>query len=131
MAREFVCLFEQNSYRNELYVFYLQWTGNEKALKLLNEAITRSEFDELKEGHISASMDLNTKLTESVVDLHCKVNGPTGWHRMFTKCTGTFECPFSQKEIDSLDGYDIAWMYNEKFYSNIIKEYFSDYSCKY
>lgn len=121
---EFVPFIEKNTKENETFVFYLQWTGNEEQLTLLNKAIEKACYDDIYGDCSIVTMDINTKIPESAVDIHTRIQSLNGYHKMFTKCIGKFHCP---DDIDSTDEYEMATLLDETFYSCKIKKMFSGY----
>jgi hypothetical protein len=101
---EFVLFSEKNHKENELFIFYLQWTGNEDELTKLNNLVSKAEY---QDGDWSEYyMDLTVKLPESHVDLHCKLSDMNSYHRLFKKVIGKFTYPFPASFIPILDEYD-------------------------
>lgn len=123
---EFVAFFEKNHKENEVFMFYLQWTGNETELTKLETFVSKANYEYMYGGHFSqVSMDLSVKLPESVVDMHCKVKCPMNdYYRMFTKCKGKFYCPFDSED-EELDEFELAKRMDETFYSTRIRNMFS------
>lgn len=75
--------------KDTMRIFYIQWNGNEDALTMMHEFI-RDDFQ-------TASLKLNTKIPESVVNIHCDINGG-----IFKKCIGSFKL---DNDIEDLE-YD-------------------------
>lgn len=91
---EFVVFYEQNykcSYKN-LYIFYLQWTGNEKPLKALNKILSQANYEEMSGDYSYVHMDLSVKIPESAVDYHCMLRSDClgAGRELFNKLTGKF-----------------------------------------
>ena len=125
--REFVVFFEYNSKEEETFIYYLQWTGNEDALTLLEKATEKanSTQDSYK---IIYSLDTSVKLPEHVVDIHCRVINPNNsYHKMFTKCTGSFEPSVTQKVLDELHEHQLGEYLDEFYCGCRIEKQFSDY----
>jgi hypothetical protein len=123
---EFVPFIEKNTKENETFVFYLQWTGNEEQLTLLDEAIRKSCCHFMDGDYSLVTMDINVKIPESAVDIHTKLKHFNAFHNLFTKCTGTFSCPITREIIDSKDEYEIASYLDEIFYTCKIMKMFSN-----
>jgi hypothetical protein len=124
---QFITILEKNRKENEVFFYYCQWTGNEMTLSLLKKAIERANYEYMDGDYISLEIDA-TLLPESLVDIHKNLfRGSNNYHRMFTKCTGTFTCPLSEKEIESLDEYQIVELINDVFYGCRIPTMFSNY----
>jgi hypothetical protein len=120
---EFVIFYEKNYKANEIFIFYLQWTGNEEELTNLQKFTTKALYDDMYGDYSSVYIDLSTKIPESAVDIHCKLRDMNGHHRLFTKCTGKFRCPFDEED-EKRDEYEMATLMDETFYSCHIKDYF-------
>ena len=95
---QFVMCEEHNHKENETFLFYMQWTGNEDAITLLHQAITKSDVSEMYGDYSSFRMDL-TKITEDAVDQLCKLKSSNGYHAMHTKCTGAFTSPITEEDM--------------------------------
>lgn len=120
---EFVVFYEKNRKENEVFVFYLQWTGNEAEITKLNAIMSKALYDDMYGDYSQVHLDLNVKLPESHVDSHCKLSDMNGYHRMFTKCVGKFTCPFTADD-EALDEYETAKCLDETFYSCRIRTMF-------
>jgi hypothetical protein len=126
-ALEFIPFIEQNMKENETFIFYLQWTGNEEQLMLLNKGIEHACYDDIYGDCSIVTMDINTKIPESAVDIHKRIQSLNGYHKMFTKCIGTFTCPYNEETIESLDEFQMATLLDQTFYSCKIETMFSGY----
>ena len=122
---EFVTFTEHNHKENETFVFYLQWTGNEAALTLLQRAVDMSDISIMDGDYSSFTMN-NEKIPESIVNQQCKLTTSNNFHRMYTKCTGTFACPLVDDYEDELKE-NTASLLDEMFYTCHIEKLFSDY----
>lgn len=121
---EFITIMEKNTKENEIFFFYCQWTGNESALTLLEKTIEKAEYDYMMGDYISLEID-TTRLPESIVDSHKNLfRQSNGYHRLFTKCTGTFICPISESDLEIKNTYEIAELINDVFYSCRIPKMF-------
>jgi hypothetical protein len=124
MSREFVVFVEKNYHENETFLFYLQWTGNEDAIRLLEQNVKSVDYDDYPG---SLTLDTSIKITEDAVDQMCKVDAANSYHKMFTKCTGVFTCTFEDRDVNTDTLYDmfypckISQMFSE--YRNLYKEY--------
>ncbi len=121
----FIRFTERNNKEHETFHFYIQWNGNEEALTLLQKVVDKSD-DSVMYGDCSTfTMDSTKKFTEEEVNLFCKLPCSNCYHEMYTKCTGTFVCPFTEDDISSTE--NTANMLDEVFYSCVIKKMFSEY----
>jgi hypothetical protein len=124
---EFVPFIEKNTKENETFVFYLQWTGNEEQLTLLNKAIEKACYDDIYGDYSMVTMDIDIKIPESAVDIHKRIGSFNGYHKMFTKCVGKFRCPFDIETIDSTDECEMATLLDSFFFCCRIQKMFSGY----
>jgi hypothetical protein len=120
---EFVMFFEKNHKENELFIYYLQWNGNEEELTKLNTILSKALYDDMYGDYSFVMMDINTKIPESAVDIHCKVRDPNGYWKLFTKCTGKFIYPFDEEDLEE-DEYELATLMNLTFRSCKITKMF-------
>lgn len=124
---EFVSFIEKNHKENETFIFFLQWTGNEAELRLLERATNKALLDDMYGDYVEVHLDASARLSEATVDQMCRVKNTNNYHRMFTKCTGTFKCPLTEEEIETTDEYLLARTLNESFFSCKIEQMFSNY----
>lgn len=124
---EFVTFIEKNHKENETFIFFLQWTGNEAELRLLERATNKALLDDMYGDYVEVHLDASARLSEATVDQMCRVSDTNNYHRMFTKCTGTFKCPLTEEEIETEDEYLLARTLDESFYSCKIEQMFSNY----
>ena len=120
--KEFVMLYEQNYDKEELFIFYLQWTGNEEALSKLYNIIQNSHYDEITNESAIITMDIENKIPESAVDIHCKSRGPNKYNTLFTKCSGKFIYPFDD---DELNEFENAYIIESTFCNCEIRKFFN------
>jgi hypothetical protein len=124
---EFVTFIEKNHKENETFIFFLQWTGNEAELRLLERATKEALLDDMSGDYVEVHLDTSARLCEATVDQMCCVKDTNNYNRMFTKCTGTFKCPLTEEEIETEDEYLLARTLDESFYSCKIEKMFSNY----
>lgn len=123
---EFVVFYEKNYKEDELYIFYLQWTGNEEALRILERAVSKACYEDLYGDYSMVHLDISVKLPESVVDAQCRLtNTMNSYYQLFTKCVGKFNCPFTETYLENLDKYIIADLMDQIFYSCRIRHMFT------
>jgi len=113
---EFVVLYEKNHKENELFIFYLQWTGKEENITKLHKITSKAEYDDMYGDYSWIGVDIDVKIPESAVDLHCKLWDPNGYNRLFTKCTGKFIYPFDEEHIE-MNEYELESLIDSTFYS--------------
>jgi hypothetical protein len=86
---EFVRLIENNEHEGESWAFWLQWQGNQEALRAVGRLITRLG---LKQQYDLALPDDETvTLGEDEVDLLVQFGGSGGYMASNIKCTGALE----------------------------------------
>lgn len=119
---EFVKLTEKNEHECETWVFWLQYTGNEKEIAkldaLLKDWQANSRYD------VDQTLDLTPLVGEQVVDILVEYT-PEGYMSYFNKVTGTFTCP----EDPGLDEVTEEWedpnnSREDLFYKGQIRDYF-------
>lgn len=79
---EFVIFSEHNYINDTTRIIYIQWNGNEDALTMMHEFIR----DEYSDDFYTLSLNLDNKIPESVVNVHCNTK-----HGNFEKCIGKLE----------------------------------------
>ena len=121
---EFVMFMERNHKENEMFCFYLQWNGNEEALTKLANFINQALYDDMIGDYSEVSIDIDTKIPESAVDLHCKIHDMNCFSRMFQKCVGQFKYPLDGYDPDKLDEIEIAKLCDETFFTCRISRMF-------
>jgi hypothetical protein len=124
---EFVTFIEKNHKENETFIFFLQWTGNQSELRLLESATNKALLDDMYGDYVEVHLDASARLSEATVDQMCRVSDTNNYHPMFTKCTGTFKCPLTEEKIETEDEYLLARTLDESFYSCKIEQMFSNY----
>ena len=88
---EFVMFLERNTKENELFIFYLQWTGNEEALTKFEAIINKAKYEEMFGDYVILALDTDIKFPESAVNLHCSNKYYVNcYFRLFSKCSGRF-----------------------------------------
>lgn len=121
---------EENTKEHEIFVYYLQWNGNEEQLTLLRDILSKQSWDDLGCEHCKLSIDIEHKLTEQVVDTICRTHKGVSfncYHKMFTKCLGKFYSPIKESDIEGLDEYEIGRLVDETFWTCKVPKMFSGY----
>ena len=113
---EYITFIERNHKEGEVFLAYLQYTGNEDELQNL-EKFMRSSKTDLRGGHYSEfQINLDVRFSVDVVDQMCKL--PYGeYARMFEKVSGNFKFPLEDTEGDT------ALRMDELFGGNNISKY--------
>ena len=107
---------EKNTKKNETFIYYLQWTGNEDALTRLEKLIDGASYDEFYGDYSQVSLDTSIKIPQQLVDIQCNIRETINiYHRLFTKCVGTFTCPISETHLEE-DECERARILDELFY---------------
>ena len=89
---EYITFIERNNKECEVFLSYLQYTGNEAELQMLEKFMRGSKTD-LRGSHCSDfQMNLDVRFSVDVVDQMCKL--PYGeYASMFEKVSGRFKFP--------------------------------------
>jgi hypothetical protein len=113
---EYITFIERNHKEGEVFLSYLQYTGNEDELQKLEKFMSGSKTD-LRGGHCSEfQINLDVRFSVDVVDQMCKL--PYGeYARMFEKVSGKFKFPLEDTEGDT------ALRMDEMFGCNNISRY--------
>jgi hypothetical protein len=129
---EYITFIEHNHKENEMFVFYLQYTGNEEALEKFTQFVKKAEYD-MDGDYSDFQINLDVKFSQDAVDQHCKLDYGSYSH-MFQKVNGKFECPFEGVEDDSddenngedyeINPIDLGYRFDELFYGTRIVDYF-------
>lgn len=119
------CIFvEHNQKERESFIFYLQYTGNEKELELLYNLVTKANNGDLAGDVAYFEMaDPSIRISQAAVDEHKKIILGT-YSQTFQVVNGILRFRFSEDEISDLDGYDIARVLDREFYHCRIKDCF-------
>ena len=118
---EFITFKENNQKENESFIFFLQYTNNEEALKNLSYYINKADASDLTGDFSSFEIDIENKISEkSVYELE-KVNIGI-FSPLFTICKGsfTFDKNFFEKEEES----EWALKLDELYYACRISDHF-------
>jgi hypothetical protein len=81
---DYITFIENNHKDHEVFICYLQYTGNEEELDKLNTILSKSDFSKMCGDYSNFSMDINTRISEEAVNQHIKLR--YGYYaRMFQK----------------------------------------------
>jgi len=106
---EYITFIERNHKEGEVFLSYLQYTGNEDELQKLEKFMSGGDCSDFQ-------INLDVRFRVDVVDQMCKL--PYGWYsRMFEKVSGKFKFP-----LDDTEG-DTALRMEELFGCNNISRY--------
>lgn len=112
---EFVVLMSTNPKEEEVYLYYLQWTGNEERLTYLDSLLKACDFEVVYDRRstmmVPMHLDIKNRLPEAAVDAHVKVSDINSYSKMFTKCTGEFNFNPDEEEKEELlkmDPYELG-----------------------
>ena len=119
---EYITFIEKNYKKNEIFFFYLQFTGNEEALRELNQLVGLADFTVMDGEFSEFMMDIQTKFSEEVVNDHCRLNYGV-YSYMFQKVNGKFVMPEKLKNED-METYEIAEYLDDCFFGLEIRTYF-------
>ena len=112
---EYVKFTEHNLKESQTYVFYLQYTGNEDALKKLNDAITATHRYILGGDTSWFELDTTKRVPLNSVNLHC------AFDTSIERVDGRFEFDLG---IEGKSYEDIAVDLDDLFYHGRIVNYF-------
>jgi hypothetical protein len=118
---EFITFKENNKKENESFIFFLQYTNNEEALKNLFYYVNKADADDLNGDFSSFEIDIENKISEkSVYELekvHIGIFGP-----LFTVCKGSFS--FNKDIFEKEDESNWALKLDELYYACRISDHF-------
>ena len=118
---EYITFIENNHKENEMFVFYLQYTGNEEALHRLNTIVSQADFSDMYGDYSTFMMDITTRISEDAVNQHIKLNYGC-YAPMFQKVNGIFTLPYQFDEDTPMRLY--AEILDNYFFGNRIDRYF-------
>ena len=119
---QFILIVETNHKENETFLHYCQWTGNEEELEKLVVMLEKADYDDLYGGDFSSFWFSRTKVSESAVDEHVKLEEFGSYSRMFQKHTGKFVCP--EFDGDTECPYNIANQIDRYFFACRLEDFF-------
>ena len=119
------CVFvEHNQKERESFIFYLQYTGNEKELELLYRLVTKANNGDLVGDVAYFEMaDPSIRISQAAVDEHKRIILGT-YSQTFQIVNGKLTFRFLEDEISDMDGYDTARVLDRMFYHCRIKDCF-------
>jgi len=117
----FITFQEYNYKEHETFVFFLQYTNNEKAIEKLAYYVKNTNSDDLNGDFSVFDIDIQTKLSETTVDEICKVNIGT-FGPLFTVCKGYFT--FDESVFEKIGQDDWALKLDQLYYTCRIPDYF-------
>lgn len=122
---EYIVFFEKWANEGLFNILYLQWTGNEKALTELHTVISSAGYD-MSGSSLLYSMNIDVKVPEAVVDLHCSLTDVQYSAATLYKCKGAFMLPFTKEslEMENAEEDDIKGMINDYFGGCLIMNMF-------
>lgn len=118
---QFVTLQEYNQKENETFVFFLQYTDNEKTIDELAYFIKNANTDDLYGDYSKFQIDNTTLLSQSTVDEINNVNLGT-FGPLFTVCKGRFI--FNRNNFDNIHQSEWGLKLDELYYACRISDYF-------
>ncbi len=124
LEMEYCVFVEHNQKERESFVFYLQYTGNEKELNLLYRLVSKADNGNLVGDVAYFEMaDPAIRISQAAVDEHKRIILGT-YSQTIQVVNGKLRFGFREDEISDLDGYDIARVLDRMFFHCQIKEYF-------
>ncbi len=120
---QFITFKEHNNKENEEFVFFLQYTGNEKSIEKLAYYVKNANNDDLTGDFSIFDIDIECKLTNDAVEQIERVNigefGP-----LFTVCKGSFT--FDHSVFENINPDDWALKLDELYYACRIPNHFKE-----
>jgi hypothetical protein len=120
---QFITFKEHNNKENEEFVFFLQYTGNEKSIEKLAYYVKNANNDDLSGDFSIFDIDIECKLTKGAVEQIERVNignfGP-----LFTVCKGSFT--FDHSVFEKINPDDWALKLDELYYACRIPNHFKE-----
>lgn len=112
---------ENNHKDNEMYIYYLQYDGNEEQLMALKEIIDESDCAKMYGDYSEFDLDIDNLVSQRTVDEQLKIR--FDGYSPFDVCNGNFE--FYEEDFYNLDEHEKALKLDDMFYSRRIEDYFS------
>ena len=85
---EYITFIENNHKENEMFIFFLQYNGNEEMLTKFHEFLSSANYD-MYGDYSDFQMDIKNKLSESTVNQMIKLQYGS-YSQMFQKINGKF-----------------------------------------
>ena len=122
--KKFVLLHEFNTKENESFVYFIQYTGNEKTLTSFADFISKANYDNMDGGeYVKFEIDTKNLVSENTADEMIKCNFGS-YSYMFSKLTGKMVDPFYGDSSEDMEGDEIATLLNDEFFGNRITKLF-------
>ena len=122
--KKFVLLHEFNTKENESFVYFIQYTGNEKTLTSFADFISKANYDNMDGGeYVKFEIDTKNLVSENAADEMIKCNFGS-YNYMFSKLTGKMAYPFHEDSSENMEGDEIATLLNNEFFGNRITKLF-------
>ena len=121
---KFILLHEFNTKENKSFIYFMQYTGNEKTIDLFANFISKADYDNLEGGdYVKFEIDTKNLVSENTVDemINCKFGS---YSNMFSKLTGKMVDSFNILPVEDMEGYEIATLLNDEFFGNRITKLF-------
>jgi hypothetical protein len=117
---KFILLHEFNTKERESFIYFMQYTGNEKTIVSFANFISNACYGNLAGGdYVKFEIDTENLVSENTADEMRKCNFGS-----YYKLTGKMEDPFDEYSVEDMVGDEIAILLNDKFFSNRIPELF-------
>lgn len=127
--KKFILLHAFNSKDNESFIYFIQYTGNEKTIASFADVISKADYSEMEGHYVKFEIDIENEVSENTADEMIKCNfgsykfGP--YSCMFYKLTGKMVNPFEDiDEYENIDEDEIARRLSSKFFGNKIEKLF-------
>ena len=120
---QYITLQEYNKKENETFVFFLQYTGNEKEINKLVYYIKNANTDDLNGDFSIFSIDENNMISESAVKELIKVDLGS-YSSLFNMCKGKFY--FDETLFTSISKDDWGLKLDNLYYPCRISTYFKN-----
>lgn len=118
---QYIVFVENNFKENEPFIFYLQYTGNERKLQKFAEIVDRAYYRDMEGDYSEFSINISSPVSEQSVLEHLRINLGT-YNRMFNICKGNFMFDFDA--FENLTDTQVATALDEMFYHCRVKDYF-------
>ena len=121
---KFILLHEFNTKENESFIYFMQYTGNEKTIASFAEFISKADYGNLDGGeYVKFEIDTKNLVSENTADEMIKCNFGS-YSYMFSKLTGKMVDPFNEDSVEDMEGDEIATLLNHEFFGNRITKLF-------
>jgi hypothetical protein len=120
---KFILLHEFNTKELESFIYFMQYTGNEKTIASFAEFISKADYDAMGGEYVKFEIDSKNLVSENTADEMIKCNFGS-YSCMFSKLTGKMEDSFNEDSVEDMEGDEIATLLNDKFFGNGITKLF-------